>query len=162
MEFVILLIMCDKAILFQGRSTCTYHTTQFTYSRNNEQGKRQLTPSCNASLQKANFTNICIRVSLVMVTICLRNTLKIFSKCFINVYNCWYLVLHHLVGAWHYIKYYPFYVFLISFGLGICYLDWKTNCVSKFFFQMIYDKFDSFTMGKVVRMDSAKVMIQMD
>jgi hypothetical protein len=27
---------------------------------------------------------------------------------------------------------------------------------------MIYDKFDSFTMGKVVRMDSAKVMIQMD
>jgi hypothetical protein len=27
---------------------------------------------------------------------------------------------------------------------------------------MIYDKFDSFIMGKVVRMDNAKVMIQMD
>ncbi len=30
------------------------------------------------------------------------------------------------------------------------------------FFQMIDDKFDSFTMGKIVRMDNAKVMIQMD
>ncbi len=30
------------------------------------------------------------------------------------------------------------------------------------FFQMIYDKFDSFTMDKVVRMDNAKVMVQMD
>ncbi len=29
------------------------------------------------------------------------------------------------------------------------------------FFQMIYDKFDSFTMGKVIRMDNAKVIIQM-
>jgi hypothetical protein len=27
---------------------------------------------------------------------------------------------------------------------------------------MIYDKFDSFTMDKVVRMDNAKVMVQMD
>jgi hypothetical protein len=117
---------------------------------------------CFIAKSQHYFTNICIRVSLVMVTICPPNTLRNFSKCFINVYNCGYLVLHHLVGSWHYIKYCPFYGFLISFGLGICYLDWKTNCVLENFFQMIYDKFDSFTMGKVVRMDNAKVMIQMD
>jgi hypothetical protein len=113
MEFVILLIMCDKTILFQGQSTSTYHTTQFTYSRNNEQGKHQLHTSLQCFIAKSQHysTNICIRVSQVMVTICPPNTLRNFSKCFINVYNCGYLVLHHLVGSWHYIRYCPFYVF---------------------------------------------------